>query len=418
MKILRKTLPFALTLITLCLPSISHGNLYKSPKAMGRAGAILASPQDAMSAAYNPAASAFVGNRWDLGLTWNHNWGLTNYSDNPYIDGSFESHNNGSDLFMPEFAVNHYTCECTMAWGFLIYNQTFTKTDYGTFNPLFGTSNLGLEYLHYVAAPSFSILFGCDHALGVTLDLHGHRLKINGLESYANPFNSISPTRVTNKGYEYAGAIGATVGWISHLSNNVAIGLAYSPPVDWVIGSFREYKGAVADKAVLEIPARYMAGIEIEMVCGLVAEFDVEHIQYNQIRALSNTLLPAFDEEDGFGSKDGVGLGWRDQTVFRFGMEYKWDNDLALRVGWWHHRTPIPSDYALPNVLVPDVLENYVTWGGTWNCGCLNEINFFGAYGFRTTVHGRGSIPESLGGGEVDLEEQKWLFGISWGRKI
>ncbi|CCB90695.1 putative long-chain fatty acid transport protein [Waddlia chondrophila 2032/99] len=418
MKFLRKTIPLALTLLPLFFGPTLEANLYKSPKALGRAGAVAASPQDAMTIAYNPAAAAFVGNRWDLGLTWIHNLGRHTYSENANIDGIFDPFANASNLFVPEFGVNQRMCECTMTWGFLIYNQEYFKVDYKTPNPLFGTSNLGLEYLHYVASPSWSILFGCDHALGITLDFHGHRLKIDGLENFANDFNSANPNLFTNKGYDYAGAIGATVGWISHLAYGVNLGLSYSPPVDWIIGRFNDYRGSVADEALLELPARYLAGLQIEMVCGLFAEFDVEHVQYNQVRPLNQRLLPAFEEEHGFGAEEGVGLGWRDQTIFRFGLEWQWDENFALRAGWWHHRTPIVSSETLANTLVPNVLEDYVTWGGTMRCGCLNEISFFGAYGFKSTIYGQDSIPEDLGGGEVDLEGEKWMFGMSWGRRF
>ena len=414
MNFLSKTIPFALTLLPFfCMPQM-EANLYKSPKALGRAGAVVASPQDSMTIAYNPAAAAFVGNRWDLGLTWIHNMGRHTYSDNDEIDGVYDPFISGRNLLVPEFGINQMMCECTMTWGFVIYNQEFFKVDYSTPNYLLGTSSLGLEYLHYVASPSWSILFGCDHALGITIDFHGHRLKINGIENFATEFSTNYPDQFTNEGYEYAGAIGATVGWISHLGHGVTLGLSYSPPVDWIIGKFRDYRGSVADSALLELPARYLAGLEIEMVCGLFAEFDVEHVQYNQVRPLSQPLLPAFEEEFGFGTEDGVGLGWRDQTIFRFGLEWQWDQDYAFRVGWWHHRTPITSSETLANTLVPNVLENYVTWGGTMACGCLNEINFYGAYGFKSTVHGRNSIPEELGGGEVDT----WMFGMSWGRRF
>jgi long-chain fatty acid transport protein len=418
MKLLRKTIPIALSILAICLSSPVTANLYKSPKALGRAGAVLASPQDSMTIAYNPAAAAFVGNRWDLGLTWNHNWGQAHFSDNPFAIGSFDSHARGSDLFIPEFGVNQYMCECTMTWGFVIYNQEYYKVDYNTPIPLFGTSNLGLEYMHYVAAPSWSILFGCDHALGITLDFHGHRLKINGLELYADDFSSRNPNQVTNKGYDYAGAIGLTVGWLSHLSDSVSLGLAWSPEVEWIIGKFNDYKGVVADRGLLKLPARFMGGLEIEMMCGLFLEFDIEHIQYNQIRPLDNPLLPAFHQEHGFGKTNGVGLGWRDQTIFRFGLEWNCFEDFALRMGWWHHRTPIVSSETLANTLVPNVIEDYLTWGATWNYACINEITFYGAYGFKNKVHGRDSIPLIfLGGGEVDLEGEKWLFGFSWGRK-
>ena len=45
----------------------SHGYGVKS---MGMAGVGIALPQDGLAAATNPAGTAFVGDRLDLGLTW------------------------------------------------------------------------------------------------------------------------------------------------------------------------------------------------------------------------------------------------------------------------------------------------------------------------------------------------------------
>ena len=47
-------------------------------------------PSDTFVAAYNPAAMSWVGDRWDLGVVWQRDWGRTK------ISGNIDANNNGT----------------------------------------------------------------------------------------------------------------------------------------------------------------------------------------------------------------------------------------------------------------------------------------------------------------------------------
>ncbi len=410
-----RKLCLALSLFSLLAPTYTEASgLFYSTKAMGMAGAVMAYPLDSLSIAYNPAAAAFIDSRWDLGVNWSRSTGSADFSN----DDCYDSHASGSNFFLPEFGVNQWMCEGLMTWGFILYNRSYYKTAFDSNVPLFGEKKLGLEYLHYVASPSWSIIFACRHALGITLDFHGHRLKIDGMENFANDFWSEHPSKVTDEGYEYAGGIGVTIGWISRFSDTVAIGLSYSPEVEWIVGSFRGYKGVVPDQGKLKIPQRVAAGLSIEMLCNLTVAFDVEHMQYNRMRPLDNALLPAIDDVQPMGQDWGPGLGWRDQTIFRLGIDWQANEWSSYRVGYIHHRNPVPNHQTLANILVANVIQDFITFGATWDLARICEVSVFGAYGIEFHESGRNSIPDSLGGGEVDITEQKFLAGITWGKKF
>jgi long-chain fatty acid transport protein len=307
------------------------------------------------------------------------------------------------------------TCACQFTWGFVIYNRSFYKTSYKYTNPIFGDTHPGVEYLHYVASPVGTLKFGCNHAIGVSIDFHGQRLKINGLENFANDelFDSEHPGSVTNEGYDYSGGIGVTVGWISYFSDCVSFGLAYSPTV-WM-SRFNDYRGIVAREGRINIPQRFLGGIAIEMVNGLTVTFDIEHTKYNEVSPLNHPLIPNLDDHE-LGSDHGPGLGWMDQTAFRFGLDWQLNPNLDLRVGYIYHRDPTKSSETLFNSLVANILHRYVTWGMSWRINCCTELNFYGAYGFWNENKGRDSIPDVFGGGEVNLKEERWQAGFSWAR--
>lgn len=399
--------------ISLALSSQTEA-FFTDVKGFGMGAAVTAHPIDSLSGAYNPAGLAFVGNRWDLGLHWAKDWGEAKYSGNEFIDGRFDSHSSWDNFFIPEFGVNKYTCDCDFTWGFLLYNRDFYKTEFDHDNPIFGTSHPGLEYLHYVAAITGTLRFGCNHAIGLTIDLHGQRLKINGLENFETA-RSKHPGSVTNEGYDYSGGAGVTVGWLSKASDCVSIGVAWSPTV--IMSRFSDYKGIVPRKGRLNIPQRFLGGVAIKMVENFTVAFDIEHTKYNEISPLNHPLLPNFFRHR-LGSDQGAGLGWMDQTTFRLGAEWIVNKSVDLRLGYIYHRTPVKSEETLFNTLVANILERFITWGLTWRLDRCNELNFYGAYGFWNEKEGRNSIPERLefGGGNVDIREEMWMAGFSWGR--
>lgn len=412
--------------------------IYTSVKSSGMGGAVCAHPIDTLVAAYNPAGLAFVGDRWDLGVHWANQWGEARYKGNLLIDGPQDSHNTCHDLFVPEFGVSKWTAQGQFTWGFVTYNRTFYKTSFKYPNPMFGTSKPELEYLHYVAAPTGTLCFGCNHAIGVTIDFHGQRLKVNGLENFERRRLSRHPHDVTNNGYDYSGGIGVTIGWMSRASDCVSIGVAYSPMV--IMSHLEDYQGLVPRDGRINIPQRIVGGVAIEMLCDFTVTFDIEHTKYNEVSALAHSFfLPPHKPHHHhhhsshhsshrehrkhrdralheLGGDQGPALGWMDQTAFRFGLDWKINDEFDMRAGYVYHRHPVRNSQTLPNTLVPNIIEQVVTWGGSWRLDGCNEFSFYGAYEFYNEIHGRHSIPAILGGGEVNLKEKHWVTGISWGR--
>src|SRR5262245_55440825 len=176
---------FSLSLFTIALCSHDDAQaFFTDVKGMEMGAAVTAHPLDSISGAYNPAGLAFVGDRWDLGVHWAKKWGHANFHDNALVNGRFNMFKSQDNFFMGEFGINKRTCCCEYTWGFILYNRSFFKSTYKHTNPIFGTSHPGIEYMHYVAAPTGTLTIGCNHALGVTIDFHGQRLKVRGLENF------------------------------------------------------------------------------------------------------------------------------------------------------------------------------------------------------------------------------------------
>lgn len=411
------------SLTALCLHTSSAEAIFASVKSTGMAATSISYPLDSLAGAYNPAGIASVGDRFDLEGGWVNN------------SGSADVHGNLNRLGQPNDLVNgHYDgmdqkntfpfgfgltktwnidCDWDIATGVILYNRNYQKTTYKKPLVLFGTTKPGLEYLHETVSPIIAIKWCDSHTLGISANYQIERIKVNGIQNFDNPLLSIAPGHVTNRGYGYATGWGVTVGYFGQITDNISIGATYQP--ETTMSRINKYKGFLAEKGRLNIPRKIGAGIAYRIMPCVVIAFDVEQIQWKNIRPLSNHF-PAGNAR--LGSKNGPGFGFSNQWYYRVGIEWEIDECWTARIGYRHAETPVKNSQTAVNILTLDTVEDFITAGATWQLNECNEISFVGAYGFENSVKGHHSIPADFGGGEVNLKEQKYALGLAWGWKF
>jgi long-chain fatty acid transport protein len=416
------------SMIALCLHSSPAEAIFASVKSTGMAATAISYPLDSLALAYNPAGLTDVGDRFDLEAAWVQNWASANVSGNrlpsgalnPLVNGHFDGMRT-KYIFPVGFGLNKLWCFCddwTIATGLGVYNRNYQKTTFKKVLVLLGTSKPGLEYLHETVAPTIAVQWCNKHALGVSVNYQVERIKVNGLQNFDRPVipgipgGSIDPGHVTNRGYDYATGWGVTVGYLGHITDCLSIGATYQPKTS--MSRMSKYKGFLAHRGRLNIPQKIGAGISYRILPCLVAAFDVEHIQWSKIKSLHNNLLYLGTLQP-LGSQNGPGFGFRDQWYYRVGAEWQYSDCLAFRAGYRFANTPIKRSQTAVNLLTLDCVQSFATIGGTWCINPCNEVSFAFAYGFQHKVKGKNSIPIFLGGGEVDLKEEKFALAIAWG---
>lgn len=400
--------------------------IFASVKSLGMSATAVAYPQDSFAVAYNPAGMVVVGNRVDAEVGWVHDNGHAKVSGNPIpgVDGRYNLMRT-HDYYVGNLAFNSVwctnVCDCmdiNWSFGVALYNRDFQKATQNKVQPLFGTSHPGIEYVHEEIATSFAVNVCDGHYLGVSLDWHIARTKVNGLENFDHPWTietggSSNPGHVTNRGYNYSNGLGVTVGYYGQLADWLSIGATYRPKTE--MSRFTKYDGFFADHGHFDIPEKISGGIAIDPWPCLTVCFDVEHLRWHSIKALSNKLLPGLYLP--LGTEDSAGFGARNQTFYRFGVEYRLNTCWTLRAGFRHVNCLISASQAAANTLIDDVVKDFVTVGFTWARNCW-EFSGFYAYGFNNTLHGHNAIPEvPFHGGSVKLNESKSVLGFALGWK-
>ena len=221
-------------LAALCLHTNTAEAIFASVKSTGMGGTAYAYPLDTLSAAYNPAGLPDVGDRLDVEVAWVRDNGdatLTNDFLTPKGEEHYSKSYNGmrtTSIYPVNIGFNkNWDIGCSdwkLSTGAILYNRAYQKTTYKDVIliadptpvpvPLFGTTKPGLEYLNDTVSAVFGVQWCDAHTLSVSVDFQVERLKVNGLQNFANPYLSIAPNDVTNKGYDWSTGWGATIGYL------------------------------------------------------------------------------------------------------------------------------------------------------------------------------------------------------------
>lgn len=386
-------------------------------KAKGMGGATLAIPQDALAGGNNPAALAFLGDRFDVGVDWFRPDRGSEIVGNDLgggmsADAQYDA-NDTEAFFMPELGVTK-TLSDRIAVGLSIYGNGGMNTSYTSPIPLFDgspePSNAGVDLMQAFIVPTVAFRLNDRHALGLGLNVAWQRFEATGLANFMQM--SSDPESLTDNDYSTSTGFGARIGWLGQLSDMISVGAAYQSRT--FMGEFEEYAGLFAEDGGFDIPASYHGGVAVMPAPGLVIAADVAQILYSEVNSIANPLLPNLGEAQ-LGTEGGAGFGWEDVTVFKVGAAYDVTADLTLRAGYNYGGQPIPESETLFNMIAPGVVETHATFGGTWRVTPSTEISFVYMHAFENTVEGAESIPMDFGGGEADLTMSQDSFGVAFG---
>jgi long-chain fatty acid transport protein len=383
----------------------------------GQGGAGVALPQDSLAAATNPAGMVFVGNRFDLGLTFFRPIRSATITGNqlppgyPDVNGKYNG-SRLSDFAIPELGYNHLF-NPRLSFGVSMYANGGMNTSYVTPIPLLGSTNAGVDLQQLFVSPTVAFKLNSRNAFGVSLNIGYQRFAASGLENFANAETSVDPTRVTNRGYDSSEGAGFRVGWLGKINKVVSVGATYQSKT--YMGKFSQYQGLFAERGGFDIPSNFAGGVAVKVHPKVTALFDVERILYSDVKSLGNS-----DSNQALlGSDNGPGFGWRDIDSFKVGLSYHASHALTLRGGYNHSGAPFDGTQTFFNILAPAVVQEHVTVGATWSLQNGKELNINYLHAFGGTVNGVSSIPPNAGGGNANLSMYQDSVGVSfgWNRK-
>jgi long-chain fatty acid transport protein len=416
----------------------SHGY---GMKAKGMAGAATATAEDTFGGATNPAKMVWVGNRIDFGLDV---FMPKRSASREGLAGPMAGYNgfseSGSNTFyIPEFGYNKML-RPDLSLGVTVYGNGGMNTDYrpglnggaaapafapscagAPSNLLFGCGRLGVDFMQLIIAPTISYKLNANHSIGVSPLFGYQRFKVDGLQAFDELGFSSSPGNTTNRGYDDATGWGVRVGWMGKVSDTVTLGAAYSSKLR--MSKFDKYKGLFAEQGDFDIEENYNVGIAVKATPKTTVAFDIQQIMFAGTKSVGNGVMNSLlaPPANPLGSAGGSGFKWRDQTVFKLGLEHEYSQGLTVRAGYNYGKSPIRSDQdsVTFNIIAPGVVEKHLTLGATWTLAHKAELTVAYMHAFKHSVSGPSATALlGIGSSSETLTMHQNSIGVAYGWKM
>jgi long-chain fatty acid transport protein len=394
-------------------------------KGKGMGGTAVALAQDAFGGANNPAAMAFAGDRFDIGVDWfsPHRSAERSGAALPSLNGRVDS--DSTNFLVPELAFNKMV-NPDLALGVTVYGNGGMNTDYpqgnfncgaGAANILCGSGRLGVDLMQLIVAPTAAYKVTPNHSIGIAPLFGYQRFKAEGLQAFDNapgfPAFTSSPGNVTNRGYDSSTGYGVRVGYQGHIGD-FSWGAAYASRMR--MSEFKKYSGLFAEHGDFDIPSHYAAGVAWRTAAFLTLAFDYMRINYSEVASVGN---PSTNQAP-LGASNGPGFGWKDINVYKLGVAWQATPALVARAGYNHGDNPITSRDVTFNILAPGVIQNHYTLGMTYSVNPTSELTLAYMYAQGNSVSGSSLFNAFMGGaaGNETIRMHEYSFGLAYGMRF
>lgn len=393
-------------------------------QSLGMGGASVAVTGNTFAGANNPALAAFAGNRYELGANlFMPKRGATRTGGSGMTAGMNGGVESGSSTFIvPEFGYNRQIGS-DMAVGLSVYGNGGMNTDYGATgfdctgagpqnNMLCGNTNLGVNLMQLIVAPTFAYKLSETSAIGVSPLLVYQQFKASGLQAFAgNPQwtgQNTYANNTTDNGNDSSKGLGVRLGYTTAVNDAVRLGVSYSPKIN--MGRFKKYSQLFAEGGDFDIPENYAMGVTIQASPAVLLALDYQRINYSDVKAIGNQMM----QGGPLGADNGPGFGWSDLNVFKLGVEWKQSQNLTLRAGYNHTNNPVSGANVTFNIIAPGVITDHYTLGATYKLDDKSDLTFAYMYAPKNTVTGTSALsstPET-----IRMSQQS--LGIQYGWKF
>jgi len=412
-------------------------------------GAAIAVAQEPFGGAVNPGAMSFLGNEWQLGLSWFQP--LREASRTGSGQGNMDTAvgSESRSFFIPELAAN-WRYRPDLALGITIYGNGGMNTDYpggqisnasactgfwqnqpvGPYNLLCGQGELGVNLMQLMIAPYASWQWIKGHSIGVAPVIAYQRFKAEGLQLFDNPVFSNSPGSVTNNGTDSSWGFGVRLGYMGQFTDQFAFGAAWQSKIR--MGEFDDYKGLFAQQGGFDIPSSFTVGASFRPTSQWLIALDFERIYYDDAPSVNNPLAliyaclpPQFGGQNVrancLGGDNGAGFGWRNVNVWKVGVQYMLNDRWTLRAGYNHTDNPITPPNVTFNIIAPGVVQNQYSAGTTYRIDRDSEVTGSFMYAASNSVTGPSFFAPfnpALAATTERIAMKQYLLGLAYSRKF
>ena len=397
---------FLLLLVMLSSPAITFATngiflIGYGERSRGMGGTAIASSGDAMAGAVNPATIVDATGKNAARIEGDMTLFLP---EREATLGGITS-KSGSEQFLIPAGAAVYRFNRKLSFGFSAVgvgggNTRYNKNLYNLVQYPNGggppnTDTLGINLIMLQMNPTVAYNINKQNAIGASLVIGVNQFRAYGLGDFTTFTLSQTGDNLTNRGNDYSYGAGVRLGWRGKFYNKrLTLGAAYSSKV--YMTKFDKYKEAFADHGSLDTPAMIGVGAAFDITDRFRTAVDIVRVFYSDVAAVSNigpntsgNVFPESKEKNALGQPDGLGFGWEDQTIYKLGFEYDYNQNLTLRAGWDYAKSPIDEKREIAfNILAPATVQNHATVGFTYNINKTTDISAAYVHAFKYEQEG------------------------------
>lgn len=388
-------------------------NISYGAKSAGMGGTAVAVGDDSTAMNVNPATiSKIVGGRIDMNLEMM--FPFFSFENKDATGTAILNDTNGKTpiYLIPSAGFVYHKKGSRWSFGLGMFNEGGTGTDYGILRvdnrflemlpagaPSYSNveyfSNLG--YMKLTPTVSYNVTERLAIAISPQVGYSTMRMKMPFFMDQNR--NRIPDTLFAADMDGDAFSLGAKMGILYKFSEDFALGIAYSTPVDIHLKGDATMAAPIAQMGGM-IPALSIMKGDLEMDIGwpqsvkagifwkmaflnrMLLAFDVEWFDWSHYFdsipvKLKNVTMNGTPQPD---RKFKMDLRWKDQWVFKLGLEYPATDKLKLRTGYVYGKNPISSSQGVLAVMNPFV-EHHITGGMGYQISDHFELNMALIYG-------------------------------------
>jgi len=393
----------------------------------GMGGAAIAYPADAISGVANPANITAVGGRFDIGADFftadvTGQLGSVSSASKPDLFGV-------ENLFiMPAMGISLPLNEkFTFAVNMVPLGGGATKYETNFYQAAAGgdtSEELAVTLIISQAHATLAYKINKQHSIGASLVMGLQTFQAKGIQLF-DPFTQTVGTDegFSNQGYDWSLGAGIKIGWLGEF-DKWKVGASFQSQT--YMQDFDSYNELFADNGNFDTPPVIGAGVSYMINPQWDVAADITYTFYDEVKAISNPGPNLAGDPNGvmdpatqsLGLPGGLGFGWDNQTVFKIGTEYRFNEKWTGRAGWNYGKSPIDENSQIIfNLVAPAISQNHLTLGGSYHFSADKQLNASYVHAFNFRQSGPTYVSDD-GSNLGSLEMTQDSIGVSFSMKF
>jgi len=270
------------------------------------------------------------------------------------------------------------------------------------------TAPTGVDFAQLFLGVTYARQVAPGHYLGVTPILAAQRFRAEGLEPFQGL--SIHPTKVTNNDYDYSWGYGVRVGWLGQINDRLRLGVSAQSRL--YMTRFEDYEGLFAEEGDFDTPGTVTAGLAFDVTPSVTVIFDWQRIFYGDVKSLGNSNNRAIGPDNLLGADNGLGFGWDDINIYKFGVQWQYDPKWTFRAGFSYADQLFEDSESLFNILAPATIQRHASLGLSYRFDERNTLTLAYTRAFNNKISGRNQEFTGQQTGFVEMDQHE--LEISW----